>query len=63
MARQNATPFDAKVKFEERNPHTLVYFGSHITNKEQAAAALPKGMLRELFLPHFKGPGSSACRQ
>ena len=46
--------------------HTIppqVYFGAHITSKEQAAAVLPEGPLREYFLPHFKAPGCLSIQQ
>ena len=45
------------------NPHILVYFGAHLTTKEAAAAALPPGVLRDEFLPHYKGPGWLSMQQ
>ena len=45
------------MRFEEQNPHSLVYFGAHLTTKELASAALPEGLLRDTFIKHYKGPG------
>ena len=51
------------VRFTERNPHIMVYFGAHIRTAEQAAAALPEGMYRSYYTKHWRGPGWLSMQQ